>query len=1234
MQEAGLDDIYKKIAKGECQEYVKLLTLQGFFSGILDFDPITNAPLPTTVDDMLRRILRVNLEPAWWNDRFQNVIDFSAPAIKKLLDILHEKNLREHRISRPERVREVDTRCMMWLAKKPGFTIKQKIASGQRMMGVYHTTSIDTTENRLFKAYLQKLENIFLEKEAAAKQCGLPVSDDTALLFSTIHSWLRSNESAQIAMWNNVPPNNTLLNDKNYLKIWKSWLALQKLQNQNEQDLKKYDSLKAQVVFLLAVAKMNLSDQVRFRQTQVAADYERMAITGARGISLVLEGWCNKKPKNAAWQNIKAQVVGNDVVFEIGKEKPVVFSIPQELNLLSELHSVADEICTKLFPELNFDHSLEEQVANCNMAAVDLNSIMPFYTCFDAGKISRQGKFASKLLYQEATSDGEDASLSYSCSNSKYIVHNETTKTISIQSIFDSSLHHDLDAKDNAEVVNKACADFAHTIKTQLSTQKCIYITGDVVDDFSPSVNAFKRNLNVAFVRTEILPRSIAAVFCNFDVIKNRYKDGDKIVVRNLYDDYEIVTELKISINEELRKKNPQTNGIQFQRLEYHRKEVKNAPACATPLKKVLSIRDANLLVGKFTANDFHFQKTSQVNTRQVTAGEITITAESDVSVGAIKYRQLQDITPDIYLWCDFLPRLSMVDMSGDEFVLVHPKKVTIQPIVGKPVPIPIEEHFSFPAKKYLYEFPLIQGENKEKTDYFAFIKDSGFPLKRETECRLNLTYTYGKDYPYNLEFIPVVKDAEFRSVVVKWENTSHRDYIHIPGPEYAQEDSWEKIQTISIGKGRQETEILEALDRSILNTTCLAHFGWTNTFVVGQKTPTIFQLATCIKGTRCSCNTKMYPSMDNCDIRLKTELKTSFIPDNDRYGNPLWVAYDWLPAGMEHRRSNYFRESLPILNLWNQGRSSSDPDFPQDLYDKAQQLIGEALKLLANETAPKPVKDEVYNLLAAFHRDAPKEIFVYLKKIIGKTLLQNENEKESLYHHKRLINAFGYIVGNAELDEQKEILRKEISLTRCKKTITQRYGIEILGIALWRTRKCISNLSVNDVQSLLQVSVEQLNSFMQFYQDKLQKNIWANPLALQKNSDLSIDIWSKRRLFLRTIELILALFRVRESEDDELLSAVAPAPENKNIQALIKLMPKLKDFCKGDQECYEKVRDYTKKEMMDSKSYRPLKSRIHFTIEDKDRDKTIPDYMYALEKFTNGDDCNIKILRVDDDQE
>ena len=112
-----------------------------------------------------------------------------------------------------------------------------------------------------------------------------------------------------------------------------------------------------------------------------------------------------------------------------------------------------------------------------------------------------------------------------------------------------------------------------------------------------------------------------------------------------------------------------------------------------------------------------------------------------------------------------------------------------------------------------------------------------------------------------------------------------------------------------------------------------------------------------------------------------------------------------------------------------------------------------------------------------------------------------------------------------------------------------------------------------------------------------------------------------------------MALFRVRESDDEELLNAVAPAPENKDIQALIKLMPNLKEFCKGDKKCADTVRKSVEREEMDMRSYQSLESRIHFEIEDENRDADIPDYMYALEKFTNGDDCNIKVLRVDNEE-
>jgi hypothetical protein len=212
--------IYKQIAAGNGREYELLFSIVGLFSSVMEFDPVTDDPLPVTVDDVLYGLSSVNAEKCdWQNDRLQHVVCFVSTAVRNLIDLLHEKNIREHRITRPEQVREVDSRSMMWLAKKPGFTVNQKIASEQRMMGVYHTTSLDTAENRLFKVFMQNLEDVLLEKENACYKCGLSISEDFERFVSMVHQWLKSDEALLIGKWNNTPPNNTLLNDKNYRKI-------------------------------------------------------------------------------------------------------------------------------------------------------------------------------------------------------------------------------------------------------------------------------------------------------------------------------------------------------------------------------------------------------------------------------------------------------------------------------------------------------------------------------------------------------------------------------------------------------------------------------------------------------------------------------------------------------------------------------------------------------------------------------------------------------------------------------------------------------------------------------------------------------------------------------------------------------------------------------------------------------------------------------------------------------
>ena len=214
-------------------------------------------------------------------------------------------------------------------------------------------------------------------------------------------------------------------------------------------------------------------------------------------------------------------------------------------------------------------------------------------------------------------------------------------------------------------------------------------------------------------------------------------------------------------------------------------------------MEHLLTLQDSNLLKDSFSVDESHFMHKVGIQKNSPAKKEIVFFADNDSSVGAVKYDRLQKITPDIPLWLDVLPKLSMVDSTGKEYVLVEPEKVSIRPVVGKPMDIPISWKFVFPQGKAFYEFPLVQGDNKESSKYFAFIKDSSLPLEHETKCRLKLTYTYGKPLPYDLEFISV-KSAEFRSVSVKWENKSRKDYIHdMPVPNFVREYTWEDMQSV-----------------------------------------------------------------------------------------------------------------------------------------------------------------------------------------------------------------------------------------------------------------------------------------------------------------------------------------------------------------------------------------------------------------------------------------------------
>ena len=92
-------------------------------------------------------------------------------------------------------------------------------------------------------------------------------------------------------------------------------------------------------------------------------------------------------------------------------------------------------------------------------------------------------------------------------------------------------------------------------------------------------------------------------------------------------------------------------------------------------------------------------------------------------------------------------------------------------------------------------------GQNvNEEIPYEARLTSHAFPLKQNVECRLELTYTYGNDNPYDLSFIPVTEEGKhfFSEVHAKWERVLEYPYQNLPWPKFPKDSkTWEDLRHV-----------------------------------------------------------------------------------------------------------------------------------------------------------------------------------------------------------------------------------------------------------------------------------------------------------------------------------------------------------------------------------------------------------------------------------------------------
>lgn len=1282
------DNIYTLIREdNEMAENLKeVLCLENWFNSIFEFDPVTNKPLPSTNDYLLSKINEIETKSTlfWWNDRIENIIEFIEAAVYSLFDLLHDKIVSEHIVTQASKVKETDSISIRWLGKKPGKTVRQKIADSGKMMGVFHLASIDTTENRLLKNLLLRLDSILYEKELLSKKSNFSAPDSTQNFILKIHRWLKSEDAEFIGQWNNGLPNNTLLNDKNYRKIWNAWCELNQVNDYLQNEISHLDELKATYYFWNKLSNLSIEANYYLLQSPV---FEKENVLEIVPYTNAIEGCFTKNEKL------------EQISFELDKGKRKIYKICGKVKSSEEI------------PDVNFIHnkknnSLKQYKAAC--CAFDFKNVQPYF----ATDKNENGILDIKLIYQTwKDKENQNKTIEVDCSHSKMISTEKPFVNVTIYDFFKTD--YKLSEHANPYLAAKS---FSNAIKQQLQCEKYYYLFPDETDDFSPMQVALRHQLNLKFSNLNPIPRSIAKIFQIYQ------KEGKKILqkkffVVDFYDTHLTITKVLPKKSDSLIKNYPDSDGIVFEHFPsdiiYAENDSEDYLFTLHDKKQLDLYIDGNKISdgGKLSSLPFLQKKLSEFKNKQEPDYEyVTITPNDNVTFGALIYDNLQAKTPDITLWREHLPPLSL-ETDGQKLILVDENTTGISPRKGEEKEIKVNATFEMPKGKDFYEFSLFKGENKTKS--YAYLKDDSFPLSKNVKCSLHLTYTYGEEQPYKLRFVPNYSAQEkspFQYVQVKWESVSHRDYRKLPFPDFCKEYTWDDMRhyegrknergnvsnfvdewlpaefekIISFGTFYKINKIekvdkkLNRIDTSLIlidpkssemfETKIASHrelkeddkiicskidvnaknpclqsemkilrikslFKKTkisdkqeNTFVTEvfldyesgvycflvSKTSDIKigdKVICCIQSTEKGYNAfnavleKEYGNKRSYAIK---EIKESSLDSHKKYRTSVFLKSEDTVVGkapyakissntqlqvgdiiccsdivtekkfsLLSEAKNQFYKSLrmPVITAWGNGRSIEDKEVPVSLRELFCKAKENAFKLVLEPCANKDLKDEMLFFLCTIHKDTLAEV----KEKLVPLLLHDDYLPKYTRH-------LSYIIGDCSSDWQMNILKKIIS--NLSQDSLRTYSLKILASSLWRVRTCVYKLSLTDINSI--IDAIQLES----------KRILFD-LRKRKINKINDGI-----LYTCCLEILLALFRLRETDDSQTLETLSPAYNEK-----LSL-------------CVKNLTSISKLELLEVKQRFTFSSKL--TLQE------------TVEKYASGNlgENEIKILSVEEDEE
>ncbi|WP_300276163.1 DUF2357 domain-containing protein [Peptacetobacter sp.] len=1098
-------------------------------------------------------------------DVLSNIVDCSEVAFRRIEENMKEKIIRENVQMPVHKVRELNSYGLNWLTRKSGRTIRQKISSTRNsIMGVQRRMSLDTAENRLFIAFAKELY-----EQLDIKINNMPndmIRIEEKELQEELFNFFKREDIKEVRRWENLPPNNTLLSDQNYRKIWNAWNELKKIDKKIYIYSKKLGECLATILYIELIG--SLKDLLYIPQEPIEVVYDEYKIHTCSDVICCLDKSDNivnifrknnfveiKSEKN----NIKVKFEGREVQLHINESEEKKYDLSTD-DLMKIVFLILKELDLKLINKrLSNTHTEIKRFKN---VIVDLFSLHPGYL----GDNQNYNKLSERIMQQKYKGkdlSGEIREYYIPCDNANAIkMEDIITDTYTIPFVIDNG---------DIEKMKRLMYMMGDYIETDLFT----YIFPDAYNELQLSM--IHKAAKMVYHKVRNIPLSIGGVFKyqNTDDFVKNFKSDDFILVVNLIDSEITLTLVKGMYDEKLEKEIRDYEKVIWERHPTSTKSIKNEInkkiikklnelGCqkSEQIYKLFTIdglkEEVNKLGIYFEDKWFRFTGTTKniIDNFNIDISSIIsefieqnkdIIKNSNVHIASIvdklryngplhyMYMNKQDVVEgcknlielesksDIPLWHDYLPSLAIKLMYG-KFDLI--KNTCVEPRFGEKQCIPINGTFTLPKNNEEYHFNLVQDENARKMNYEAIIKSAVFPLNEDIECDLNMTYQYGIEEPYELTFIPKnYPKAKFKEIKAKWSKIEKYDIKNLKAPPFPRKLRWDELECFDdilhgdvINIFDKLKEIFELIGEGYYTVEIDSSEGRKNN---GEVPIILNEEIVYVKWNRDKKNwmNGENPSqvISNISFWIKPIPKTKF------YLASNICSSDTIPKPIEYLVNTYHRKWM--RELFANNRSLKELGCPKEFKNIFEKAIHNWVQLFYLYDNKKLKKDLFIEISLAAND-------------IGKEYYDVANELLRMYENKEIAEIPDEI-GFGFCDLSNEM---HMDLFNSTLKIVKKYHkkISILSKAIWHNENFVYRIDRELLlEEYLPKAIDCLGKF-------LQKDI--------KSKKDRRKIYYTRRYITYCLEFILGIFRLRQNCSDEIISKYLSL-NNPKMQELYKYL-------------------------------------------------------------------------------